>query len=258
MTQENHRSVAREREALDALDRLQREREITRQRRREANDAFDPFLKGFARPALARDSRIESAHASPATIHRGSGAAGSADRPAGPAPRASAEGTRRSRPEAAGTHPGGSRWTVRAPGPFAGRVAVVALAAVVLAAFVVFGGRDREPEPAPAAGAAAVGPAAPVTTPDSAIVSGAGAAAVADSEAAELTALRSVWVRVTVDGERVVERVLQADARVPLAPKETIVIRAGDGGAVRVSIGGRDQGPLGRDGEVVTRTFAVP
>jgi hypothetical protein len=35
------------------------------------------------------------------------------------------------------------------------------------------------------------------------------------------------------------------------------VIRAGDAGAVRVSIAGEDQGVLGADGVVATRTFAV-
>jgi hypothetical protein len=62
---------------------------------------------------------------------------------------------------------------------------------------------------------------------------------------------------VIADGERVVERELPADARVPLKAAKTIVIRTGDAGAVRLSIGGQDQGILGRDGEVVTRTFTV-
>jgi hypothetical protein len=62
---------------------------------------------------------------------------------------------------------------------------------------------------------------------------------------------------VIADGERVVERELPADARVPLKAARTIVIRTGDAGAVRLSIAGQDQGILGRDGEVVTRTFTV-
>jgi len=72
-----------------------------------------------------------------------------------------------------------------------------------------------------------------------------------------LTTIRPVWVRVIADGDRVIERELPADARVPFAAKTTIVIRTGDAGAVRLSIAGQDQGPLGRDGEVVTRTFTV-
>jgi hypothetical protein len=74
---------------------------------------------------------------------------------------------------------------------------------------------------------------------------------------AELTTLRRVWVRVLVDGERALERELDADVRVPFDPKALIVVRAGDAGALRVSIDGKDQGALGRDGFPVTRTFPV-
>lgn len=81
------------------------------------------------------------------------------------------------------------------------------------------------------------------------------AAAQPPPPAAELVALRRVWVRVTIDGERVLERELPADTRVPLEAGEIIVVRAGDGGAVRLSIRGEDQGVLGVDGQVITRTF---
>lgn len=74
----------------------------------------------------------------------------------------------------------------------------------------------------------------------------------------ELTTTRAVWVRVIADGERVLERELPADARVPIQARETLVIRTGDAGAVRLSIGGQNQGFLGREGEVTTRTFTVP
>jgi hypothetical protein len=67
-----------------------------------------------------------------------------------------------------------------------------------------------------------------------------------------------VWVRVIADGERIVERELPADTRIPFSAEKTIVIRTGDAGAVRLSIRGEDRGVLGRDGVVVTRTFEVP
>jgi hypothetical protein len=67
-----------------------------------------------------------------------------------------------------------------------------------------------------------------------------------------------VWVRVTVDGERVLERELEAGVRIPLEAKETIVVRAGDAGAIRLTIAGKDQGVFGPDGIAVTRTFPVP
>jgi hypothetical protein len=44
---------------------------------------------------------------------------------------------------------------------------------------------------------------------------------------------------------------------VPIRAAETIAIRAGDAGAVRFAIAGQDQGSLGRDGIVVTRTFSA-
>ncbi len=74
----------------------------------------------------------------------------------------------------------------------------------------------------------------------------------------QIVTSRPVWVRVVADGQRVIERELQAQARIPFKATRSIVIRTGDAGALRLSIGGRDQGPLGADGVVVTRTFSVP
>jgi hypothetical protein len=79
-----------------------------------------------------------------------------------------------------------------------------------------------------------------------------------EAPAVEVTTTRSVWLRITVDGERVLERQLPADTRVPLKPQSTIVIRTGDAGAVRLTIGGKDQGLLGRNGEVITKSFTIP
>jgi hypothetical protein len=65
-------------------------------------------------------------------------------------------------------------------------------------------------------------------------------------------------MRVLVDGERVLEREVAAGTRVPLKAEKTIVIRTGDAGAVRLAIRGEDRGFVGAEGEVVTRSFAVP
>jgi hypothetical protein len=73
----------------------------------------------------------------------------------------------------------------------------------------------------------------------------------------EITTTRSVWVRVLSDGERVLERELPAEARVPVTAKQTIVVRAGDAGAVRVSVGGREPEPIGAAGQPITRTFTA-
>jgi cytoskeletal protein RodZ len=100
-------------------------------------------------------------------------------------------------------------------------------------------------ETSPAAGDA---PAAPTGKP----------AMAPDSRVTELTTTRNVWVRVIADGERVLEREVPAGSRIPITAQKTIVIRTGDAGAVTLTIAGQDQGTLGREGQVVTRTFTVP
>jgi hypothetical protein len=74
---------------------------------------------------------------------------------------------------------------------------------------------------------------------------------------AELNVDRRVWVRVIVDGERVIERELAAGTRIPLQADRAIVIRVGNAGALRLTINGTDRGPLGDEGEIVTRTFTA-
>jgi hypothetical protein len=73
----------------------------------------------------------------------------------------------------------------------------------------------------------------------------------------ELHATREVWLRVIVDGERAVERLLAGGAQAAFDVGERITVRAGDAGAVRVVLGGADLGALGSDGAVVTRTFEL-
>jgi hypothetical protein len=75
---------------------------------------------------------------------------------------------------------------------------------------------------------------------------------------AELNIQRRVWVRVLIDGQRTIERELPAGTRIPLQADRAIVIRAGDAGALRLTINGVDRGPLGKDSEIVTRTFTAP
>jgi hypothetical protein len=99
----------------------------------------------------------------------------------------------------------------------------------------------------------AVEPSAPAALPQVAA-----AVPAAATQQSAITTSRRVWMRVTVDGARVVEREVPAGTRLPLAAEKTIVIRTGDAGAVRLSIRGQDQGFLGAEGEVVTRSFAVP
>ena len=66
--------------------------------------------------------------------------------------------------------------------------------------------------------------------------------------------MRRVWVRVTADDSRIVERELDAGTRVPLRASRALVLRIGDAGAVHLTINGREQS-LGGDGQVITKTY---
>jgi hypothetical protein len=75
---------------------------------------------------------------------------------------------------------------------------------------------------------------------------------------AEISTLRQVWIRVMVDGQKVIERELPPNTHIPLNPVSQFVVRAGDAGAVRVAIEGKDLGLVGADGQVATKAFSVP
>lgn len=70
----------------------------------------------------------------------------------------------------------------------------------------------------------------------------------------ELTTMRPVWMRVTADGERSLEREVPGGQKLAFGADRAIVVRVGDGGAVRLSVNGSDRGMLGRAGYPVTRT----
>jgi hypothetical protein len=140
------------------------------------------------------------------------------------------------------------------------RIGRVAGMALLVAAAGLFAWRVRSPEPSQVAVAPAVGePSLPQAPPPAPAAS----SPQADPSAAQrltgqLTTVRPVWVRVLVDGERTIERELPSGRSIPLSARQTIAIRAGDAGAVRVTIDGKDHGPLGPDGAVANRTFTKP
>ena len=132
-------------------------------------------------------------------------------------------------------------------------VALAAVAVLALLAFLAWRGQDSDPQPAAPVEAAAKVPApAPSADAASAATTGSQAPAVA-----LLSTTRRVWVRVTVDGVKMMEQELPADSRVPLEPRSQVVIRAGDAGAVRLAIRGADQGPIGVAGQPATKAFKI-
>jgi hypothetical protein len=215
-----------EQAALDNLARLQRELEESRQRRKDASAAFDSFVSSFRKPGptSAAAPRLEPRNVSPRL-----------DQPLFP--------------------PSGRRRTRALPG--AGLLAggLVAIAAGVLVTRAWRGSATEDPQPL--ATAAVSSPAASATTPGAQDAARASAQSTPASTApAELLAVRRVWVRVTADGQRVAEREIEAGTRIPLKGR-TIVVRAGDAGAIRLWMQGQDRGPLGPDGIVATRTYTI-
>ena len=67
----------------------------------------------------------------------------------------------------------------------------------------------------------------------------------------ELTLQGPCWLVATVDGERVVARLLQPGERQTLAITDEALLRVGDPGAVSISINGRSGRALGRPGQPV-------
>jgi hypothetical protein len=212
-----------EQAALEELERLQRAVEESRQKRKDASAAFDQFVASFHRDP-GREGRAQPAawprsEIGPSTIARES----------------------------------------RLPPPMVLRsrkrmppAALITGAAVVLAAGVIatWLWRSDEPESSPRS----VSNVAPAAAPAAAQTPRPSEPPLPTGTQSELRALRHVWVRVTVDGKRVLERELDAGARVPLNG-QTIVIRAGDPGAVRIFIDGQDRGLMGETGTALTRAY---
>jgi hypothetical protein len=225
-----------ERAALDELERLRQEIERYRAKRKAVSEEFDEFVQSFeARPSAATPPprpRVEPQTERPqvtAHVRSEDGTAVAAE----PAPAAAPAAPRR------------APWKTPA---------LIAGAAVLLAGggWVTWIARARTAHNPTAAAAPDARPPAPSVSRPVTEPANPSAAAVS-----ELRTTGPVWVRVVADGERVVERELPANTRVPLTAQKTIVIRAGNAGAVRVTLEGRDQGPLGPEGTVVTRTFSV-
>lgn len=237
--------------ALAELERMRAQIELFRLERAAAAEDLDRFARSLKEPRSAAAPRVYQPLAAPSLAQ-----------PVAAAPTAPAQASVDAPPVlsavAVASEPPAPPFT---PGPRSGSTArtVIAGAVILLAAggIATWSLRHNAPQsaapappspaPSPASPPSEVEAAAPTETP-----------VAAPSNESELTTVRRVWMRVIVDGERVLEREVPADTRVPLAAQKTIVIRTGDAGAVRLSIAGQDQGFLGATGDVVTRSFTVP
>jgi cytoskeletal protein RodZ len=70
-----------------------------------------------------------------------------------------------------------------------------------------------------------------------------------------LTAKRPCWVSATVDGQKTIERLLQAGEQQTVTVRREMVLTAGDASAIALQFNGADVRTLGKSGEVVTARF---
>jgi hypothetical protein len=70
-------------------------------------------------------------------------------------------------------------------------------------------------------------------------------------------AVRDVWVRTTIDGRSDGGRTLSPGQVIDVSAEKSISLRAGDGGAILISLNRGQKQPLGRSGQPVTREFGA-
>jgi cytoskeleton protein RodZ len=138
-------------------------------------------------------------------------------------------------------------------------VRLIALSVPIAGVVLYFGTAGRRAHNAPAGPAArAVSPvqserataAAPLGAPQPAPPQD--PAVPADRLMVGLAATGPCWVSAMVDGERVLERQLQAGERQFLEVRRELVLTAGDAGALTVTLNGAIARPIGKPGAVVT------
>ncbi len=117
------------------------------------------------------------------------------------------------------------------------------------------------PPPAPVPEPAAALPAVQAASPPGAATSAAVASPAApltpagDQLTIALTAKRPCWVSATVDGQKLLERLLQPGEQQIVTVRREMVLTVGDASAIAVQFNGADGRALGNAGEVVTARF---
>ena len=81
------------------------------------------------------------------------------------------------------------------------------------------------------------------------------AAAAADGVNVSVTLAERCWTEVSVDGKSVFEGIIEEGKTESWKGKESVVIRAGNAGALDVTFNGKKLGKFGDNGEVVERRF---
>jgi HAMP domain-containing protein len=249
-----------EQAALEELERLRDAIEASRRKRSQTTDEFEAFVRSFRTPAVPEAPRTDLSPApKPDVVARAP-----RQEPRQPVP--PIEQPVALEPPVAVEQPQPPVVAESAPAskPRAGALMprVLAGAAILIVALVLLmrPWRSSSPETSssPSTGAATTASAPQATTPaPTATPAPAPTATRTHALEGELNIQRRVWVRAIVDGQKTVERELPPGTRVPLQADRAIVIRVGDAGALRMTLNGVDRGPLGKDAEIVTRTFTA-
>jgi hypothetical protein len=124
------------------------------------------------------------------------------------------------------------------------------------------GAVDRQPADAALAASPAASPAPDTTSsrtgePAASAARAAALPAPRSSVAVRLEVTRTAWIRVTVDGRVVAAREFEPRGSEVFTGAKEVLVRAGDAGAVRIAVNDGDPITLGRDGQAVTRRFAL-
>jgi len=220
------------------IERLQDALQAARKARNEKSEEFDRFIRSFQNPGSSRTT-AENVPRRSAGVVSDDGASTPVSAPAADVPvRALPSAVRRPR-----------RVGILAAGAAAVVVVVIALALP----------RNRTPQPSPVPPAAVTVPskdAVKVEAPPSPPQPAPAPAARAGVQL-ELRTLAPVWIRVVVDGEKKIEDVIPAAQRLSFNAAQSIVVRAGNGGDVLVTIDNHED-RFGAADHPLTRTFVPP
>jgi hypothetical protein len=231
--------------ALAEIERLQEALRLARQARTQKSEEFDRFVRSFREPAPSRTSADD--------VIRPPAAANPAP---GPPPPVSARPIVKSAPVSSAPRVAARpRWRLAVVS-----VAVV-MAVIVIALMVPRRRADTAspapaPAPAPAVTAAAAAPSTESAAPPASSPPPAAAGATRGGVHVELRTVQSVWIRVIVDDETKLERVVPGSQQLSFTGARSIAVRAGSGADVLVISGGQEV-PLGASIRPVTRTFAA-
>ncbi len=271
-----------ERTALEQLEQLAEKIQTTRRQRERAVAEFNAFVKTFKDADLdARVSALQSVprpqprtSAPPSPVSAAPAPAAPAVERRGieppPAVEASAPTAVLERPASPASEPEPSSWSAPSPRSFElarlwqsprGRLGIAA-AVVVLVLIATWLWRGMESGGTTAAPAAQTVPDTPKPAEPTPVASTGPLDGARGGPARALNIVlitsRPVWTRVTVDDRKVIEREIAGAQTIPLGADRAITIRAGDAGAVKLVVDGKDLGVMGRDGQIASRTFSAP